>query len=109
MLSGIMYAVVELQWHQYIVSQNNELVVDSVDLEVGKSFDVDVLALFNEDGSKISLGTPLVKWATVSFEVKSHQRWEKIRVVKFKRKNRYERNFWHRSYQTILTVTSING
>jgi ribosomal protein L21 len=104
-----MYAVVELQWHQYIVSQNNELVVDSLDLEIGKWFQVEALALFNEDGSNTSLGFPVVKWASVSFEVKAHQRWEKIRVLKFKRKNRYERNFWHRSYQTVLVVTSVNG
>lgn len=104
-----MYAVVELQWHQYIVTQNNELVVDSIDLDIGKNFDVEALALFEEDGSKISLGTPVVKWATVSFEVVKHQRGEKIRVLKFKRKNRYERNFWHRSYQTVLTVKSVNG
>jgi hypothetical protein len=36
------------------------LVVDSLDLDIGKVFDVDVLALFNEDGSKISLGFPVV-------------------------------------------------
>lgn len=104
-----MYAVVELQWHQYIVAQDNELVVDSIGLDIGKNFDVDALALFNEDGSKVSLGTPVVKGATVSFEVVKHQRGEKIRVLKFKRKNRYERNFGHRSYQTVLTVKSVNG
>lgn len=104
-----MYAVVELQWHQYIVSQDNELVVDSLDLDIGKNFDVDALALFNEDGSKVSLGFPVVKGATVSFEVVNHQRGEKIRVLKFKRKNRYERNFGHRSYQTVLVVKSVNG
>ncbi len=104
-----MYAVVELQWHQYIVAQDNELIVDSIDLDIGKNFDVDALALFNEDGSKVSLGTPVVKGATVSFEVVKHQRGEKIRVLKFKRKNRYERNFGHRSYQTVLTVKSVNG
>ncbi len=104
-----MYAVVELQWHQYIVSQDNELIVDSLDLDIGKRFDIEALALFNEDGSKVSLGFPVVKGAKVSFEVINHQRGEKIRVLKFKRKNRYERNFGHRSYQTVLTVISING
>jgi large subunit ribosomal protein L21 len=104
-----MYAVVELQWHQYIVSQNNELIVDSIDLDIWKNFDRDVLAIFNEDWSTCSLWTPCVSWASVSFEVISHQRWEKIRVLKFKRKNRYERNFGHRSYLTTLLVKSLNG
>jgi large subunit ribosomal protein L21 len=85
------------------------LIVDSLDLDIGKRFDIEALALFNEDGSKVSLGFPVVKGAKVSFEVINHQRGEKIRVLKFKRKNRYERNFGHRSYQTVLTVISING
>ena len=104
-----MYAVVELQWHQYIVSQDNQLVVDNIDLDIWACFERDVLALFNEDASVCSLGSPNIKWTNVSFEIIGHQRWEKIRVLKFKRKNRYERNFWHRSYQTILLVKSVNG
>lgn len=104
-----MYAVVELQWHQYIVSQGLELVVDKLDFEVGTNFDVRVLALFSDDGKKTTLGAPVVDGASVSFEVKGHQRGEKIRVLKFKRKNRYERNFGHRLYQTILTVNAVNG
>ena len=104
-----MYAVVELQWHQYIVSEGLELIVDKLDFEVGKNFDVRVLALFSEDWKKTTLGAPFVDGATVNFEIKGHQRGEKIRVLKFKRKNRYERNFGHRSYQTILTVITVNG
>lgn len=104
-----MFAVVELQWHQYIVSQWVEIVVDKVDVEQGGKFDASVLALFSEDGKTVQLGSPLVKGASVSFEVKNHQRGEKIRVLKFKRKNRYERNFGHRSYQSVLVVNSING
>ena len=104
-----MYAVVELQWHQYIVSQGLDLVVDKLDFEVGKIFDVRVLALFSEDGKQTTLGAPFVDGASVGFEVKAHQRGEKIRVLKFKRKNRYERNFGHRSYQSVLTVTTVNG
>ncbi len=104
-----MYAVVELQWHQYIVSEGLELIVDKLDFEVGTNFNVRVLALFSEDGKKTSLGMPFIDGASVGFELKSHQRGEKIRVLKFKRKNRYERNFGHRSYQSVLVVNSVNG
>ena len=104
-----MYAVVELQWHQYIVSEGLELIVDKLDFEIGKNFDVRVLALFSDDGKTTNLGSPFIDGVNVNFEVKGHQRGDKIRVLKFKRKNRYERNFWHRSYQTILTVNSVIG
>lgn len=104
-----MYAVVELQWHQYIVSEGLELVVDKVDFEVGQTFDVRVLALFSEDAKHVTLGSPVVDGASVTFTMQGHQRGEKIRVLKFKRKNRYERNFGHRSYQSVLVVNSVNG
>lgn len=104
-----MYAVIELQGHQYIVSQDNQLVVDRMDLEVGQIFETKMLAKFTDDAKDTVLWKPTVWSGTVSFEVKEHKKWDKIRVVKFKRKNRYERNFWHRSYQTVLHVVALNG
>ena len=104
-----MYAVVELQWHQYIVQQDNTIVVDRLDMEVGQTFSTTPLLVFSNDAKTVSLGTPLVEKSSVVFEVKEHNKWEKIRVVKFKRKNRYVRNFWHRSYQSVLHVVSLNG
>lgn len=103
-----MYAVIALQWHQYIVSQWLTFTVDQLNLDVGSTLEPEVLAVFNEDWSQVSFWTPALK-ASVVCTVSSHQRAKKIRVLKFKRKNRYERNFGHRSYQTTLTVTSLNG
>lgn len=102
-----MYAVIALQWHQYIVSKGAQIIVDQLDLEEGSTLTPDVLAIFSEDGSTIDFGTPTLA-AKVVCEVVSHQRGDKIRVLKFKRKTRYERNFGHRSYQTTLTVSSID-
>lgn len=103
-----MYAVIALQWHQYIVSQWFTFAVDQLNLDVGSTFEPEVLAVFNEDWSQVNFGAPTLK-SSVVCTVDSHQRAKKIRVLKFKRKNRYERNFGHRSYQTTLTVTSLNG
>ncbi len=104
-----MYAVIELLWHQYIVQEGQDLIVDKMDFESGQDFDVRVLMLFSEDGKVTTIGQPFVENASVNFEVKSHQKWKKIRVVKFHRKNRYERNIGHRSHQTVLAVTAIHG
>lgn len=108
-LVSIMYAVVELQWHQYIVSESWELLVDKLDMNPGDMFDTRVLALFSEDGGSTSLGSPYVDGASVSFKVKDHSKWKKIDVVKFKNKNRYEKHYGHRSHYTLLSVESLNG
>ena len=103
-----MYAVIALQWHQYIVSEGAQITVDQLNLQEWSTLEPEVLALFSSDWSTVNFWTPdLTK--SVICTVVSHQRADKIRVLKFKRKNRYERNFWHRSYQTTLTITSLNG
>ena len=104
-----MYAVVALQWHQYIIQQWWEITVDEVAYEAWQTVTAPVLALFNDDGSSVKVGMPYIEGASVSFDVVDHHRGDKIRVVKFQRKTRYERNFGHRSYLSTLVATTING
>ena len=101
-----MYAVVDLQGHQYIVSEGAELIVDNVDKAQGEKLLTDkVLALFAE----VKVGTPYVSGAQVEFEVGTTQKGEKVRILKFKRKTRYARLKGFRPLQTVLTVKKISA
>ena len=103
-----MYAVIEFQGHQYIVSNGSTIVVDRIDDIKTESLTIDtVLCVFDEEGKSVTVGSPYVAGATVKADVISHQKWEKINVVKFHRKNRYERNIGFRPYQTTLTITNV--
>ncbi len=105
-----MYAVVDLQGHQYIVSEGAELIVDNVDKAQGEKLLVDkVLALFDEKGTGVKVGTPYVSGAQVEFEVGTTQKGEKVRILKFKRKTRYARLKGFRPLQTVLTVKKISA
>lgn len=105
-----MYAVVDLQGHQYIVSEGAELIVDNVDKAQGEKLLVDkVLALFDEKGTEVKVGTPYVSGAQVEFEVGTTQKGEKVRILKFKRKTRYARLKGFRPLQTVLTVKKISA
>ena len=101
-----MYAVIALQWHQYIVAQWSHIVVDQLDLKEWDTLTPDVLAVFTEDGARADFGTPTLS-AKVTCKVISHQRGDKIRVLKFKRKNRYQRTIWFRPHQTVLQIKSV--
>ena len=102
-----MYAVIKLQWHQYIVQEGDQLVVDKLDIEDGKSFDIEeVLTVFDKKAEKISLGAPTLK-AKVTCEVVKFQKWEKMKVIKFRRKNRYTRTIGFRPYQTVLNIKKL--
>jgi ribosomal protein L21 len=105
-----MYAVVDLQGHQYIVSEGAELIVDNVDKAQGEKLLADkVLALFDEKGTEVKVGTPYVSGTQVEFEVGTTQKGEKVRILKFKRKTRYARLKGFRPLQTVLTVKKISA
>ncbi|MEI7558750.1 MAG: 50S ribosomal protein L21 [bacterium] len=50
-----------------------------------------VLLVFDEKGEKVILGTPYLPKAKVECVIDKHQKGDKIRIIKFKRKNRYQR------------------
>ena len=105
-----MYAVIGLNGHQYIVTEGDSIVVDSLDAEEGKSLEIkEVLSVFDEKREKVSVGAPYLAKASVVCEVSAHQQGDKIRVTKFKRKNRYERTIGFRAKQTVLHIKKINA
>ena len=82
-------AVVQIAGKQYIVHKNDELVVDEIDSEEGKTFEARILMSFDKD-QKATVGTPDLK-NKAKIEVLSHLKGDKIRVAKFKSKVRYRR------------------
>ena len=105
-----MYAVVDLQGHQYVVSESAEIVVDNLGVAQSEKFVADkVLVAFSQDGKDVKVGKPTIEGATVEFEVGVTQKGEKVQVLKFKRKNRYARLKGFRPLQTVLTVKKINA
>ncbi len=104
-----MYAVIELKWHQYIVQEGDTITVDNVNLEEWAKMTIDkILLTFDTKGEKVVVGTPYIAKATVDAEVSKNQKWEKIRIIKFKRKNRYQRTIGFRPYQSLLTIKKIH-
>ena len=107
----VMRAVIQIQWHQYIVSVGDTLLVDQMaEKKEGDSVSLDkVLLLFDEKGEKVSVGTPYVKNASVSLKVLGHQKWKKIKVFKFQGKKRYHRTRGFKPSQTLLSVEKITS
>ena len=104
-----MYAVVELQGHQYIVSEWAEIIVDNLGVNQSEKFVANkVLAIFDEAGNDVKVGKPVVDGASVEFEVGVTQKGGKVSVLKFKRKTRYARLKGFRPLQTTLVAKKIS-
>ncbi len=103
-----MYAVVELKGHQYIVQEGDTITIDNVNLDEGSQMMIDtVLLTFDEKWEKVIVGTPHIVKAKVECLVHKNQKWEKMRITKFKNKNRYHRTIGFRPHQTLLQIKKI--
>jgi len=102
------YAVFRTGGKQYRASKGDVLRVERLDAEVGDTIAFDQVLLVGE-GTKVTLGKPVVDGGIVEAKVRSQGRGRKIEVVKFKRRKNYRRTLGHRQYFTELEVTSIAG
>lgn len=103
-----MIAVIKTGGKQYKVKENDELRVEKLEAEVGKTVNFDeVLLVASEDGKTVNVGMPTVKGAKVSAEVLEQGKADKVRVIKFKNKIRYKRVRGHRQPFTKVKITKI--
>ena len=100
-----MKAVVKIGGSQYVVTENETLLVDLLP-EGTKELDLDVLLTI--DGEKSTVGTPLVKGAKVKAEVvEDLVKGDKIRIIRYKAKKRVHKEMGHRQKYSKIKITSI--
>lgn len=82
---------------QYLVKNGQVLIVDKIDAEVDSTIELPVIHTTGEPK------TP----KTVKATVLNHQKGEKIRVVKYKSKSRYHRQYGYRPHETVLKIEGV--
>lgn len=100
-----MFAIIQTGGKQYKVAENDEVLVEKLDQEIGKNIEFD--ALFVNDNGKIKTGTPVVKGVKVVAEVVEHGKGEKILVYKYKAKKNERSRQGHRQPWTKLKIVKI--
>ena len=96
-----MYAVIKTGGKQYRVSCGEKLKVEQLAAEVGSQITIDKV-LMVADGDKVSIGTPLVKGASVKATVVNHGRGDKIRIFKMRRRKHFKKQQGHRQNFTEI-------
>lgn len=105
-----MKAVIAIQWHQYIVAQGDELVVDQLEGERGDKVDFStVLLTFDDEGKQVAIGTPYLEKVSVTTKIVEQKKGDKVKVFKFQGKKRYHKTRGFRPSQTILFIEKINA
>ncbi len=101
-----MYALVEYKGKQYKAEKDALIQVDKLDIEKGKTVDIDTVLLVS-DGDKVSVGTPYVAGAKVTAVVEDSFKDDKVIVLKYKSKKDYRRTIGHRQQYTNIRIQDI--
>lgn len=100
-----MKAVIQVGGKQYIVAENETLLVDRLQ-DGTKELTLEPLMVF--DGSTVKVGTPTVAGVKVAAKVAEPEvKGDKIRVIRFEAKKRVKKINGHRQKYSQLQITSI--
>ena len=102
-----MYAIVDIAGQQFKVEKDQKLYVHRLEVEEGKKVNFDKVLLI-DTGTKVSVGAPLVKGASVDAKVISHLKGDKVLVFKKKRRKGFKKLNGHRQYLTEIQIEGIS-
>jgi len=103
-----MYAVVKTGGKQYRASEGDRLKVESLTAEAGDEVQLAEVLLVGS-GDSVTVGAPTVANASVKAKVIAHGRGDKVRIIKFRRRNHHRKQAGHRQNFTELEITGINA
>jgi len=102
------FAVIQTGGKQYKVSEGDVVTIEKLSGEYkeGDKIIFDQV-LLTDDGSKTTIGEPLISGVKVEGELQEAGRAKKVSVIKFRSKSRYFRNVGHRQPFMKVKITSI--
>lgn len=100
------YAIVEHSGRQYLAEEGGRIEVDRLSLEVGKPVEFKEVLLVT-DGKVTEVGSPYVSGAKVKGKVVEHDKAKKVRVFKYKPKQRYRKTRGHRQKLTRISIEAV--
>ena len=101
-----MYAIVEIAGQQFKVAKDQKVYVHRLQGEEGSKVTFDNVLLLDNKGS-VTIGAPAIKGASVTAQILSHLKGDKVIVFKKKRRKGYKKKNGHRQYLSEIQIESI--
>ncbi len=102
-----MYAIVKAGGRQEKVAVGDTVTVDRIDAAAGST--VTFPAILVVDGATVTTDAKVLSGVKVTAEVVDETKGEKIHILRYKNKTGYRRRQGHRSKNTRVLITAING
>ena len=101
-----MYAIVEIAGQQFKVAKDQKVYVNRLQGEEGSKVTFDNVLLTDDNGN-VTVGAPAIEGATVTAQILSHLKGDKVIVFKKKRRKGYRKKNGHRQYLTEIQIESV--
>ena len=101
-----MNAIVKISGKQFKVAKDTKLFVNRIDAKEGSKVSFDDVLLIDY-GSKVIVGNPVVKDASVEAKVLKHLKDDKVIVFKKKRRKGYRVKNGHRQSLTEIIIEKV--
>ena len=103
-----MFAIVSIAGQQFKVEEGQELFVHQLEASDGDSVSFDQVHLI-ENGDNVTVGTPIIKSASVNATVLGRQKGDKVIVFKKKRRKGYRVKNGHRQQFAKIKIDGIKS
>lgn len=98
-----MNAVIKVGGKQYLVSENDEIYVEKISADIGSKIVFDQVLMIDD-----KVGNPYLSNVTVEGVILKHGKQRKIKIFKYKSKDRSNRKTQgHRQPYTLVKITKI--
>ena len=105
-----MYAIIEDSGSQIKVAQGDIIKVAIRDLPANTAtLTFDRVLLGGEIGTDVKVGLPLVAGATVTADIISQEKTDRVVIRKFRRRKNYRRHRGHRQDYLKVKITGISA
>ena len=101
-----MYAIVEIAGQQFKVAKDQKVYVHRLQGEEGSKVTFDNVLLLDNAGN-VTIGAPAIEGASVTAQILSHLKGDKVIVFKKKRRKGYQKKNGHRQYLSEIQIESI--
>ena len=102
-----MNAIIEISGKQFKVEKDSKLFVNRIQGKEGEKITFDNVLML-DNGSKITVGSPNVKGASVQAKILKHLKDDKVIVFKKKRRKGYRVKNGHRQALTEILIEKVN-
>jgi len=100
-------AIIKVGGKQYLVKENDEILVSKMPKSDKKQVDIETVATFDVENNAVQLGSPLLSAFTKAEVLLQDVKGDKIRVAKFRAKVRYRKVTGFRPQLSKIKITQI--